>query len=117
GARGVVPVVDAEEAAERVGHGMQRCRGRVGRAAPFDPHVRLASDLVAELGQQTGLPEARLADEEGDLPLARGGTVERGAEQAELAIAADEPGDAGFHGAGLLSEYGGRAQHAGVTHA
>src|SRR5262249_7761411 len=87
---GRVGLVDAAAGAEEVEHGQVRDVHPVGVAGRLEVADVARGELLAELVDEAGLADARVADDAGDLPLAPEHRGEAPIEQLELVLAADE---------------------------
>jgi hypothetical protein len=60
------------------------------RRTPFDPRVSSVGQLAAKLFNQSGLADARLADDQDELPVARKGAFRAASQHPEVLLAADK---------------------------
>src|SRR5215475_5398625 len=72
---------------------MQWCILQELRRTPFDPRVRHVAELRSKLFDQPGLADARLADDEQELPFARVGPFPAAGQDAKVLFAADKRGE------------------------
>src|SRR4029450_13330326 len=72
---------------------MQWCILQELRRTPFDPCVRPIAEPRSKLFDQPGLADARLADDEQELPFARVGPLPAAGQNAKVLVAADKGGE------------------------
>ena len=100
-----IRVLDAEHAPQHVDHRMQRHRAAEGHRLALDPRG-VPAEPPAQLLQQPRLADAGLADDQHDLALPAPREREALAEEAQLALAADEASPARLRAAGDLDGAG-----------
>src|SRR5207302_8870140 len=83
-----ITLVDAHPSLEEIDERMKGRRATEGEAMPFAP-VEVAR-APAELVEEAGLPDARLAEDGHDLPVPGARPGEGGLERLELSPASDE---------------------------